>query len=379
MYFQSLLVQEAGARGTLKMGAGKEDKEWQKKDHKGEERFQKGAAFSTLPPQPPVGPLLELPRDRPCMKPMPMPNHRFSPLPRVESHSKLSLSTKRKVCLGITILCVVLAVTAVMVVVLRAQAPKHKEWNEAGSTSHFSEIVLGRCYTYTQVLRPELRHKNCQKIWKAFMNAFLSKDPCDSTEQDYQPLMELTNQSVPCHKTVLWSKSSELAHQYTGILRDMFTLEDTLLGYMADGLTWCGDKGSSEMNYQSCPLVGKNCTRNAITVFWAIVSKRFVENACGEVQVVLNGSISNTFDKNSTFGLVEIHHLNPLRVPKLQAWVMHDLDGAHSHSCSSPSINDLKLILNRRNITFTCQDDYWPIKLLQCVKSSEHALCSSAA
>lgn len=25
----------------------------------------------------------------------------------------------------------------------------------------------------------------------------------------------------------------------------MFTLEDTLLGYMADGLRWCGDSGSS--------------------------------------------------------------------------------------------------------------------------------------
>ncbi|XP_066242618.1 ADP-ribosyl cyclase/cyclic ADP-ribose hydrolase 1-like [Saccopteryx leptura] len=327
-----------------------------------------------------------------------MPNYRFSPVPGVEPRRKLSLSTKtghgveprrklslstkRKVCLGITIitiLCVVLVVTAVVVGILWPQAPKHKEWKGTGSTSNFSELVLGRCYTYTQVLRPELRHKDCHKIGKAFMNAFLSKDPCGSTEQDYQPLMELTNQSVPCHKTVLWSKSSELAHQYTGILRDMFTLEDTLLGYIADGLRWCGDESSSEMKHQSCLQVRENCRRNIISVFWDTVSKPFVENACGVVQLVLNGSISNTFDKNSTFGLVEIHHLNPLRVPILQAWVMHDLDGAHSHSCSSPSINDLKLILNRRNITFTCQDDYWPIKLLQCVKSPEHALCSSAA
>ncbi|XP_066241089.1 ADP-ribosyl cyclase/cyclic ADP-ribose hydrolase 1-like isoform X2 [Saccopteryx leptura] len=282
------------------------------------------------------------------MDPMPNHSHGFSPVPGDERCGKLSLSTKNKVCLGITILCVVLVVTAVLIGVLWPQAPKHKEWKGMGSTPHFSEIVLGRCYTYTQVLRPELRHKDCHKIRKAFMNAFLSKDPCGSTEQDYQPLMELTNQSVPCHKTVLWSKSSELAHQYTGILRDMFTLEDTLLGYIADGLTWCGDESSSEMNYESCPHWKKDCRNNTVSVFWNTVSKRFAENACGVVQVVLNGSISNTFDKNS-------------------------------HSCSSPSINDLKLILNRRNITFTCQDDYWPIKLLQCVKSPEHALCSSAA
>ncbi|XP_066241085.1 ADP-ribosyl cyclase/cyclic ADP-ribose hydrolase 1-like isoform X1 [Saccopteryx leptura] len=314
------------------------------------------------------------------MDPMPNHSHGFSPVPGDERCGKLGLSTKTKVCLGITILGVVLVVVTTAVVrVLWPQAPKHKEWKGMGSTPHFSEIVLGRCYTYTQVLRPELRHKDCHKIGKAFMNAFLSKDPCGSTEQDYQPLMELTNQSVPCHKTVLWSKSSELAHQYTGILRDMFTLEDTLLGYIADSLTWCGDESSSEMNYESCPHWKKDCRNNTVSVFRDTIYHIQKENACGVVQVVLNGSISNTFDKSSILGRVEIHNLNPLRVPVLQAWVMHNLDGAHNHSCSSLSINDLKLILNRRNITFTCQDDYWPIKLLQCVKSPEHALCSSPA
>ncbi|KAM8800639.1 ADP-ribosyl cyclase/cyclic ADP-ribose hydrolase 1 isoform 2-T2 [Rhynchonycteris naso] len=348
--FQVLSVFTAAASGrALKddVGVRKEAEERQVKDNKGEEHFQKGAALSTLAAWPPVGPLLRLRRALTCMDPM--PNHRFRPVPRDERCSKPSLSTKGKVCLGITVLCVVVAITAVVVgVLLWPQASKHKEWKGTGSTPYFSEIVLGRCYTYTQVLRPELRHKDCQKIGKAFTNAFLSKDPCGSTEQDYQLLMELTNQSVPCHKTVLWSKSSELAHLYTGVLRDMFTLEDTLLGYIANGLMWCGDASSSEMNYQSCPHWKKDCRSNTISVFWNTVSKRFAENACGVVQVVLNGSISNTFDKNS-------------------------------HSCLSPSINDLKLILNRRNITFTCQDDYWPIRLLQCVKSPEHVLCSSAA
>lgn len=49
----------------------------------------------------------------------------------------------------------------------------------------------------------------------------------------------------PLSQAIFWSKSSELVHQYTQVQQDMFTLEDTLLGYMADGLTWCGDAGSS--------------------------------------------------------------------------------------------------------------------------------------
>lgn len=32
------------------------------------------------------------------------------------------------------------------------------------------------------------------------MNAFLSKDPCHTSEQDYQPLMMLASQTVPCNK-----------------------------------------------------------------------------------------------------------------------------------------------------------------------------------
>ncbi|XP_029804383.1 ADP-ribosyl cyclase/cyclic ADP-ribose hydrolase 1 isoform X3 [Suricata suricatta] len=76
-------------------------------------------------------------------------------------------------------------------------------------------------------------------------------DPCSSTEQDYQPLMELTNQTVPCNKTLLWSKTRDLVHDYAWVQPDLFTLEDTLLGYMADGLTWCGDPGSN-VHYGRC-------------------------------------------------------------------------------------------------------------------------------
>ncbi|XP_036901480.1 ADP-ribosyl cyclase/cyclic ADP-ribose hydrolase 1 [Sturnira hondurensis] len=302
---------------------------------------------------------------------------RLSPMP--EEKPCCDLSRKAKIRLGI-LLCVLVAVAIVAVVVgvlKLGQAPSPREWSGAGTTPHFPEIVLGRCYTYTQVKRPELRHTDCQKIVKAFQDAFLSKDPCSSREQDYQPLMKLTSQTIPCNKAVFWSKSSELAHQYTQVQQEMFTLEDTLLGYLADGLRWCGDAGSSEMNYQSCPDWSEDCHNNTMSVFWDTVSRRFAENACGMVQVVLNGSISNTFDKNSTFGRVEVHNLHPEKTPTLQAWVMHDLEGVHSHTCLSSLIKELNLILEKRNIAFTCQDDYRPVKLLQCVRNPEHLSCRS--
>ncbi|KAM5339576.1 ADP-ribosyl cyclase/cyclic ADP-ribose hydrolase 1 [Glossophaga mutica] len=303
-------------------------------------------------------------------------DHRLSPVP--EEKPCCNLSKKAKIWLSILCILVVGAIVMVVVGVLKlGQAPTHKEWSGNGTTPYFPEIVLGRCYTYTRFKRPELRHKDCQEIVKAFQNAFLSKDPCSSREQDYQPLMKLTSQDIPCNKAIFWSKSRELVHQYTQVQQEMFTLEDTLLGYLADGLRWCGDAGSSEMNYKSCPDWRKDCRNNTVSVFWDTVSRQFAENACGVVQVVLNGSISNIFDKNSTFGRVEIHNLHPEKIPTLQAWVIHDLEGPLSHTCSSYLINDLRQIVEKRNIMFICQDDYRPVKLLQCVREPEHQFCRS--
>lgn len=80
---------------------------------------------------------------------------------------------------------------------------------------------------------------------------------------------------------------------------------------------------------------------------------------------------------SSTFGRVEIHNLHPKKVHTLQAWVMHDIGGVRSDSCSSSSIRDLKSIISERNITFTCQNNYRPVRFLQCVKNPEHPSCTS--
>ncbi|XP_004707898.2 ADP-ribosyl cyclase/cyclic ADP-ribose hydrolase 1, partial [Echinops telfairi] len=259
----------------------------------------------------------------------------------------------------------------------RQQPPEPLHWQGAGTTDSISEIVLGRCFTYTRVKRPELRDKNCPAIWNAFKAAFLFKDQCNITEEDYQPLQYLANQTLPCNKFLYWSKAYTLVHQYTKVQQEMFTLEDTLLGYMADGLDWCGDPGTSEMNHKSCPHWRKDCGNNPKSVFWKMASKWFADAACGVVHVMLNGSLGKpAFQQTSTFGSVEVHNLHPDRVPLLEAWVMHDIGGNFSDSCSGSSINELRSLLNKRKIHLMCQDDYKPVRLVQCVSHSEHSSCS---
>ncbi|XP_057560638.1 ADP-ribosyl cyclase/cyclic ADP-ribose hydrolase 1 [Hippopotamus amphibius kiboko] len=264
------------------------------------------------------------------------------------------MSGKTKICLCV---CLCLLVGGIAAVVVAIRLWPHKKWSGSGSTAHFREIVLERCDTYPRSVPPGLRNRNCQQITDAFWNAFISKDPCSAREEDYYPLMKLVNQTVPCDKIIFWSKTKEFAHEYTKGHQGLFTLEDTLLGYIADNLTWCGDAGSPEMNYQSCPHWKKDCSTNFISVFWDLLSKRFAENACGVVQVLLNGSISNTFDERSTFGRVEVPNLNPVNVRKLQAWVIHDPGKLPSEKkCSSSSINDLKHLVMQKKIDFDCQD-----------------------
>ncbi|XP_008825107.1 ADP-ribosyl cyclase/cyclic ADP-ribose hydrolase 1 [Nannospalax galili] len=284
------------------------------------------------------------------------------------------LSRRAQICLGVGLLVLIVAVVTVGAV-LWPRSPM--KWRGKPTTKHFSEIFLGRCLDYTQIIRPEMRDQDCKKILSTFKSAFISKNPCNITEEDYQPLVKLVTETIPCNRTLFWSKSKDLAHQYTKVQRKMFTLEDTLLGYIADDLSWCGDPNTSEMNYDSCPHWSENCPNNPQKMFWNMISQKFAEAACGVVQVMLNGSRSEPFYKNSTFGSVEVFNLDPNKVHTLQAWVMHDIGAISSDSCSSSSLNELKLIVSKRNITFICQDNYRPIRFVQCAENPEHSSCGS--
>ncbi|XP_060044274.1 ADP-ribosyl cyclase/cyclic ADP-ribose hydrolase 1-like [Erinaceus europaeus] len=73
-------------------------------------------------------------------------------------------------------------------------------WKGSGTTSNFSNILLQRCFSYVRTRGSELRHKDCHQILEAFLSAFLSKNPCEVTEQDYARLLQLTEQKIPCNQ-----------------------------------------------------------------------------------------------------------------------------------------------------------------------------------
>ncbi|KAJ7329298.1 hypothetical protein JRQ81_015472 [Phrynocephalus forsythii] len=330
-----------------------------------------------------------------------------------------SSSTQRQkwILAGIVAPLVIILVIMLLVVLIpgRKKTPSSQDldWKGKGTDKYFQEIILGRCYNYIATKNSELRYAlwehmkwpsrllhpysgtpsqwrsgllhlcclsgnrdtDCIKIWELLQNAFMYKDPCSVTEEDYKPLMEFASYPVPCNKSLFWSKTNDLVHRYTKANSDFLTLEDTLIGYIADGISWCGKPSSPGVNYKSCPK-WTECESNPSTIYWKMASKMFAEAACGTVQVMLNGSTeSDAFRSNSIFGSIEIFNLNPDKVSKVHIWLMHNIDGPQSESCTGHSITKLKKILESRQIMVSCEDNYRPVQLLQCMNNPDHTTC----
>ncbi|OXB53752.1 hypothetical protein ASZ78_014544 [Callipepla squamata] len=266
---------------------------------------------------------------------------------------------------GVAVLLLALVLAAVLASALtrgkEEARPEPLRWQGRGTTRNLREIVLGRCYGYLAERRAELGDKDCLKIWESLKDAFIHKNPCNATTEDYQPLMELASHPISCNKSLFWSKTKDLVHLYTKSSHRFLTLEDTFLGYMLDGISWCGDPSAPVLlsQYVSSKESTMNLVQNGVNVRailalyfgkwhqrWTEITKiqkfrtlDFAEAACGVVQVMLNGSIeTGAFRSSSIFGSIEILNLNPDKVSEIHIWVMHNIGG--------PQRNDIHLISN---------------------------------
>ncbi|KAM4606300.1 ADP-ribosyl cyclase/cyclic ADP-ribose hydrolase 1-like [Polymixia lowei] len=151
---------------------------------------------------------------------------------------------------------------------------------------------------------------------------------------------------------MFWSKTKDVVHEFTE-KRDCFvTLEDTLLGFVLDGLTWCGDEGSSETFTTGCPG-WSDCENNPVRSFWNRVSAAFADIACGDVTAMLNGSIAIPFSPTSIFGSIEVKRFTSTKMKSLNVvLVTQEKDGTN---CTNASLKDLRQELDPR-IKYSCKE-----------------------
>ncbi|XP_033495307.1 ADP-ribosyl cyclase/cyclic ADP-ribose hydrolase 1-like isoform X2 [Epinephelus lanceolatus] len=219
---------------------------------------------------------------------------------------------------------------------------------------------------------------DCEEIWRQFEEAVVHQSSCNVTVEDYYHMFYAMPQTWPCDRFLFWSKTRTLMHSYAAVLRHLWTLEDTLVGYMFNDLIWCGQDEDSGFDFSSCPEWSA-CRNHPVHSLWRQASQNFAEMACGNITVLLNGSIVNAFNRRSMFGSVELDGLNPRRVNYVNIKVVTNLEGPSIESCSEGSIMDLIQILQSRGFRWTCTDNDQTLMILQCIQNPEQSSCQTCA
>ncbi|KAM7390212.1 hypothetical protein PAMA_008408 [Pampus argenteus] len=237
--------------------------------------------------------------------------------------------------------CVVAAVllllVAVIVAVSLALTLRQK-------TKQFHDTFLSRCEAF--------KGYDCQKVWTTFEQAYVGRDPCEVPVENYNPLIAAVPFKPACNRVMLWSKTKDVVQDFAEKTACYMTLEETLLGFVLDGLTWCGKEGSTETITTGCPD-WSTCENNPVRSFWLKVSAALADSACGDVTAMLNGSIAAPFSPTSIFGSIEVKRLKSPRVTSLNIVLVRQQNNVAN--CTNASFKDLQKELDQ-GIKYSCKD-----------------------
>ncbi|XP_077333877.1 ADP-ribosyl cyclase/cyclic ADP-ribose hydrolase 2-like isoform X1 [Lithobates pipiens] len=252
-----------------------------------------------------------------------------------------------------------------------------KKWKGRGTTPNLEDIIIGRCSDYIAIVNPSVGDKNCSAIWAAFKSAFASKDPCSVIPSDYELFINMTHHDIPTDKSLFWENNKGLVNKYTDKTKRYMGLGDTLSGWVADDLNFCGSVTGTGIDYDSCPTTAE-CENNAEESFWRIASVAYAKESSGEIQILLNGSTpGGAFPVPSFLSEYEIPNFQDDKVTKINIWVMDDIGGVDVDSCGKNSTAILESILMSRHFPYKCVDNYRPVKILQCVDFPDHPDCTT--
>ncbi|XP_067670148.1 ADP-ribosyl cyclase/cyclic ADP-ribose hydrolase-like [Haliotis asinina] len=249
-----------------------------------------------------------------------------------------------------------------------------------GTTPHLSEIFVGRCWDYNLIKYKTLMTMtnvdvDCEALWNAFFKSFSFQAPCSLSMQNYQEFMDMARQDLPVNKAMFWSGTYVIAHEYAQDSGRYVTLEDTLIGYLANSIVWCGSASDpSGMNSSRCPS-WTDCPLEASESFWASASATFAKSAKGVVTLVLDGSRDGkpAYSRQSFFAKHELPNLDDS--VQVVVLVTHALGGPARETCTNGSIVDLLGDIRNRNLQFKCIDDPPAIVHLLCADDPEAREC----
>ncbi|XP_035981352.1 ADP-ribosyl cyclase/cyclic ADP-ribose hydrolase 1 isoform X2 [Fundulus heteroclitus] len=208
-------------------------------------------------------------------------------------------------------------------------------------TAQFRATFRQKCESF-----PETSER-CEHVLSTFEKAYVGKDSCNFPGEAYHQLLTENPFTHPCGKTMFWSGTKGLVHDFTKRKDHFVTLEDTLLGHIMNDLTWCGKKGSNDTFIYMC----EECRINTVSSFWAIASEEFANYTCGPASVMLNGERSKPFDPTSYFGAIEVRRL---MYPIVQSLTVILVTKNNKVDCSHESLQVLRNVLDPK-VTLSCR------------------------
>lgn len=251
-----------------------------------------------------------------------------------------------------------------------------------GTTQNFEEIFIGKCQYFINVVQKNNCHIqkanfDCHVIWDEFKQAVLNKNPCDLKIQTFSKLVEITKHSIPNDLSLFWCGTNKLAHQskpfkilisvykildisiFPQVSKDFgyFTLEDTLIGYILNELSFCSARNQTWFTPWFIP-----CPEECITShnrFWVAVSTDFAMRTRGRTVVILNGTRAiGAVSNSSTFMAHEVMSLLEGQVTEMKVVLVHDPNKEKFETCNQPkTLTYLENVLKSKNIQYVCVDD----------------------
>ncbi|KAL4220578.1 cd38 molecule [Mactra antiquata] len=248
-----------------------------------------------------------------------------------------------------------------------------------GTTLNIQQIFLGRCFEYQELPIGRLTNasQDCQELWRLFSQSWTYKDPNSLTRNDYRGFIAAAEkQTFPVNKTLLWSGTFDIAHEYSNSGRRYITLEDSLIGYIVNGLTWCGKKCSNcdGINYETCPDWWTQ-PPEVKEAFWGGLSEAFARGARGEVRLLLSGTNPNrpAYTRDSYFAKHEL--LSLPTSTNLLVILANDVDKTVLEHCGTETLLDLQHDVLARGLGFVCIENPDDILHLMCVNHVASQKC----
>ncbi|XP_033110330.1 ADP-ribosyl cyclase/cyclic ADP-ribose hydrolase-like [Anneissia japonica] len=253
-----------------------------------------------------------------------------------------------------------------------------------GTTMNILEILEGRCHEYIQCIKPvnsnfycgpALRPSfNCTSLINTFTTEVTYHEPCSLGPDAFDDFVDEGKQDLPPDMQLFWSGPFKIAHEYA-LFTERKSLEDSLIGYMMNGVTFCGSTESPGFNFDMCPI----CSNSTSSIFWNKASMSFARTAKGKVEVVLSASNFGrpSFRNGSVFREIEVPNLQTGAVSQLTAILVRDIgdNTTTSEHCGTGSLLELKNIIEARNITFYCEENPDRIRAIQCAEQPEADEC----